>query len=213
MSSAKKEIFMKINEIFEIIRKKTGMPVNQSSLAAALGITRQSVSSRVRNNSELTVSELKKIEQYFDVVVLQACADNNDIVNIDFYPEVFASCGGGTVAFSEEKTMVRLPKTLFFDYSENKKYSMIYARGDSMSPLINSGDKLIIEHWENNQIIDNKVYVFCYKSEFYVKRLSKNVDEIIIKSDNPNYNVRNICGEDMNDLHILGQVVGIVRNI
>lgn len=204
---------MKIDEISEILRKKTGMPVNQSLLAKSLGITRQSISNRVRNNSELTLSELQKIEKYFNVKILQAYGNSDDFISIDFYPEVFASCGGGTVTFSEEKTMVTLPKTLFFDYSDSKKYSMIYARGDSMTPLINSGDRLIIEHWENNQIIDNKVYAFCYKSEFYVKRLSKNVDEIMIKSDNPNYSVRIIKGEDINELHILGQVVGIVRNI
>ncbi len=102
---------------------------------------------------------------------------------------------------------------MLLNYSDSKQYSMIYAKGDSMSPFIDNNDKLIVEHWENNQIIDNKIYVFCYKSEFFVKRLSKNVDEIIIKSDNPNYSIRTVKNEDINDLHIIGQVVGIVRNI
>lgn len=203
---------MKINEIFEILHKKTGNVVTQSILAKSLGVTRQSISNRIKNYSELTVSELEKIEKFFDIKIMQACVDDK-MINVDFYPEVFASCGMGTVTFSEEKFIVQLPKTLFLTYSESKKYSMICAKGDSMSPSIDSGDRLIVQHWDNSQIVDNKVYVFCYKSEFFVKRLSKNVDEIIIKSDNPNYNIRVIKGEDMNDLHIIGQVVGIVRNI
>ena len=82
-----------------------------------------------------------------------------------------------------------------------------------MFPTINDGDKLLIEHWDNNQITDNKVYVFCYKSEIFVKRLSKNLDEIIIKSDNPNYSTRTVKGDDMNDITLIGQIVGIVREL
>lgn len=212
MSMVNGVILMKINEIFEILHKKTGNVVTQSILAKSLGVTRQSISNRIKNYSELTVSELEKIEKFFDIKIMQACVDDK-MINVDFYPEVFASCGMGTVTFSEERFIVQLPKTLFLTYSESKKYSMICAKGDSMSPSIDSGDRLIVQHWDNSQIVDNKVYVFCYKSEFFVKRLSKNVDEIIIKSDNPNYNIRVIKGEDMNDLYIIGQVVGIVRNL
>ncbi|MCD8378590.1 MAG: LexA family transcriptional regulator [Candidatus Gastranaerophilales bacterium] len=204
---------MKIDEITEILRKKTGLPVNQSMLAKCLGVTRQSVSNRVKNNSRLTIIELEKIEKFFNIKIMQKCENLTNMVNVDFYPEVFASCGGGTVMFSDEKNVVELPKTLFSDYSPSKKYSMIYAQGDSMTPFIDNSDKLIVEHRNNEQIIDNKVYVFCYKSEIFVKRLAKNVDEIIIKSDNPNYSMRYIKGEDMNDLQIIGQIVGIVRNI
>ena len=50
-----------------------------------------------------------------------------------------------------------------------------------MVPIIDNGDKLIVEHWNGNQIQDNKIYVFCFNNEFFVKRLCKNLDEIIIK--------------------------------
>jgi phage repressor protein C with HTH and peptisase S24 domain len=84
-----------------------------------------------------------------------------------------------------------------------------------MSPSIIDRDKLIIEHWDNEQIKDDRVYVFCYKDEIFVKRLSKNIDEIIVKSDNPDpmYRPRYIEGEDMNNVIIVGQVVGIVRDL
>ena len=51
-----------------------------------------------------------------------------------------------------------------------------------MSPTIENHDKLIVEHWNGEQIQDNKIYVFCYNNEFFVKRLSKNIDEIIEES-------------------------------
>ena len=206
---------MKIDEILNILRKKIGKHINQSLLAKSLDVTRQSVSNRIKNNSELTISELEKIEKFFKVKIMQTCNDNiYNLVKTDFYPETFVNCKNGNIEFSNEKIIVNLPTTLIFDYSDTKKYSMISAAGDSMSPSINNGDRLIIEHWNNNnRIIDNKVYAFCYKSEFYVKRLAKNVNEIIIKSDNPIYGMHIVKGDDINNLNILGLVIGITRNI
>lgn len=204
---------MKITELLDLITKKVGNPITQSRLAKILGISRQTINNRIRNNSGITLSELEKIETSLEIKLFGACPDTENMINVDYYPEVFASCGGGTVTFSEEKELVPLPKSILFNYSPSKQYSMIHAYGDSMTPFINNGDKLIIEHWESNQIIDNKIYVFCYKSEIFVKRLSKNVDEIVIKSDNPIYDKKIVSNEEMNDLQIIGQVVGIVRSI
>lgn len=204
---------MKIRELLNLISQKTENPVNQSILAKSLGITRQNISNRVRNNSEITLSEIQKIEEFFGIKLFEACPQNIDMIDVDYYPEVFASCGHGTITFSEEKHLISIPKSLLFSYSPTKKYSMIHAYGDSMTPFINNDDKLIIEHLENNQIIDNKIYVFCYKSEIFVKRLSKNLDEIIIKSDNPNYGQKTIQNEEINEINIIGQVIGIMRSL
>ena len=98
-------------------------------------------------------------------------------------------------------------------YSRNKLYSMINASGNSMSPTIDNGDKLIVEHWNGNQIQDNKIYVFCFNNEFFVKRLSKNLDEIIIKSDNPEYRIRTINGKSAAELILIGKIVATVKQL
>ena len=54
---------MRLEELLTIISKKTGEHVNQSMLADALNITRQTVSNRIKNESQVTVSELQKIEE------------------------------------------------------------------------------------------------------------------------------------------------------
>ena len=205
---------MKLKNLTALLTNTLGTPVNQSMLALSLGITRQTISNRIKNDSELTVSELSKIEKYFNVnLTNQAKGLSSDEIVIDYYPDVFASCGNGAIIFSEEKEYVFMPRRFFTTYSRNKSYSMIHARGDSMSPFINNDDKLIIEHSDGEQIIDNKVYVFCYKDEFFVKRLSKNVDEVIVKSDNPIYSSRIIASKDLGELNIIGMVVGMLRTI
>ncbi|MCQ2753887.1 MAG: helix-turn-helix domain-containing protein [bacterium] len=204
---------MKLEELLSIISQKTSNYVNQSMLADALGITRQTVSNRIKNDSQVTVSELQKIEDFFNISLLGNNSTDNDLVYIDYYTDVFASCGNGNIIFSDEKIKLPVSKILINGYSSNKTYSMINASGNSMSPIIDNDDKLIVEHWNGNQIQDNKIYVFCFNNEFFVKRLSKNLDEIIIKSENPEYRVRTISGTTINDLLLVGKIVGVLKSI
>lgn len=202
---------MKLDELLSILSKRVGIAVNQSMLADALGITRQTISNRIKNESEVTVSELKKVEEFFNVNMFGEVPD--DITYIDYYTDVFASCGEGSIVFSSEKTKLPVSTSMISGYSKNKLYSMINATGNSMAPTIDNGDKLIVEHWSGNQIQDNKIYVFCYNGEFFVKRLSKNLDEIIIKSDNPEYRVRTIGGKSVMDLILIGKIVATIKQV
>lgn len=202
---------MKLDELLSILSKRVGMAVNQSMLADALGITRQTISNRIKNESEVTVSELKKVEEFFNISMFGEMPD--DITYIDYYTDVFASCGDGSIVFSSEKTKLPISTSMISGYSKNKLYSMINAAGNSMAPTIDNGDKLIVEHWSGNQIQDNKIYVFCYNGEFFVKRLSKNLDEIIIKSDNPEYRVRTIGGKSVMDLILIGKIVATIKQV
>ena len=201
---------MKIGELITLISKQTGQSVNQSLLAESLGLTRQTISNRIKNESEVTVSELQRVEEFFKINVFNSVSD---VTFIDYYNDVFASCGSGSIVFSTEKTKLPIPVSMINGYSKNKLYSMINASGNSMSPTIDNGDKLIVEHWSGNQIQDNKIYVFCYNSEFFVKRLCKNLDEIIIKSDNPEYRIRTISGKSMSDLILIGKIVATVKQL
>ena len=205
---------MKLEELINLISQKTGNYVNQSMLAESLGITRQTVSNRIKNESQVTVAELKKIEEYFSIEVL---TDNESVfrnlINIDYYQDVFASCGTGSIVFSEDKIKLPISTLLIEGFAKQKTYSMINATGNSMAPTIDNGDKLIVEHWTGAQIQDNKIYVFCFNNEFFVKRLSKNLDEIIIKSDNPEYRTRTINGSTSDELILVGKIVGVIKSL
>ena len=197
---------MKLKNLTSLLTNALGAPVNQSMLAQSLGITRQTISNRVKNDSELTVSELAKIEKYFNVnITNQVKGLSSDDILINYYPDVFASCGNGAVVFSDNKEVVSMPGALLTNYSRNKTYSMIHARGDSMSPFIDDDDKLIVEHSEGEQIIDNKIYVFCYKNEFFVKRLAKNV------VNNVNTTYQTTASEDFS--YYLEKVPGVMMHV
>ena len=202
---------MKLDELIQLISNIAGITVNQSMLADSLGITRQTISNRIKTQSEVTVSEIRRVEEFFKISIFSSVTD--DIAYIDYYTDVFASCGNGSIVFSSEKTKLPIPISMISGYSKNKLYSMINASGNSMSPTIDNGDKLIVEHWNGNQIQDNKIYVFCFNNEFFVKRLSKNLDEIIIKSDNPEYRIRTINGKFAAELILIGKIVATVKQL
>ena len=205
---------MKLEELISIISEKSGTAINQSMLAESLGITRQTVSNRIKNDSEVTVSELRRAEEFFGINLFNdADTDSSQIAYIDYYMDVFASCGSGNIVFSSDKTKLPIAVSMIKGYSKNKLYSMINASGNSMSPTIDNGDKLIVEHWQGEQIQDNKIYVFCYNNEFFVKRLSKNLDEIIIKSDNPEYRIRTISGKAVSDLILIGKIIANIKSL
>ena len=160
----------------------------------------------------MSVSELKKLEKFFNINIFSNI-ENDNIIRIDYYTDVFASCGNGNIIFSDEKVSLGISTQFINGFSNKKNYSIINASGNSMAPTIDSGDKLIVEHWNDGQIQDNKIYVFCFNNEFFVKRLSKNLDEIIIKSDNPEYRVRTINGTTVSELILIGKIVGIIKSV
>ena len=84
---------MKICELISLISERTGTGVNQSQLADALGIKRQTVNTRIKNGSQVTVSELKKAEEFFGINLSCRYENFSDLAELDYYTDVFASCG------------------------------------------------------------------------------------------------------------------------
>lgn len=185
---------------------------SQEQLGAELGVTKQQMGRLERGESQLTEDKLQYLKTKYGSMLQ---SNIEETIPVDYYPEVFGSCGSGKFVMSEQKELIQVPKRLFKHFSSVKKYSVINAIGDSMSPNIHDKDRLIVEHWEGGQIKDNKVYVFCYKDEIFVKRLIKNIDEIIVQSDNPDpiYRPRYIEKEEMNNVLIVGEIVGLMRDL
>ena len=82
-----------------------------------------------------------------------------------------------------------------------------------MMPYIHDKDKLIVEHWSGEQIRDNRVYVFRFGDNIFVKRLVQNINQIVVKSDNTIYDTMKIEAIDAGDLQIIGRIVGLMRDM
>ena len=213
---------MQVNEKISILQNLIKRKITYEEIAKTLGLgSGQALRNRVTRKQPLKDYEEKQIDDYFNIEIKQNktyLTNKNDSITADYYPDIFGSCGGGAFVLSENKVQVQIPKTSFFkNISSIRKYSVINAIGESMLPLIQDKDKLIVEHFESgDQIQDNRIYVFSYLDSIFVKRLVKNINELIIISDNPDKNIyKNIClqKDDMNNIYIIGQIVGLMRDL
>lgn len=222
-----------IQSFLDYSQKVTKRKINMADIAKALNTSRSNITHKAKRETELKLSELKLIVEYLQIDkpaqflngLLEVDGRLNktsigesymtdeaeNTVNMDYYPDVFGSCGAGAFVFSEHKEVLQVPKRCIKSYSGFKKYSVINATGDSMTPYIFDKDKLVLEHWQGEQIRDNRIYLFRYGDNIFIKRLILNVDQIIIKSDNKEYAPRYIDKENMADFQIIGRIVGIWR--
>ena len=197
-----------LDEVIQKIQEITGKPINQAILADDLEVSRQYISALKKE--ALSFNVIKKIEDCYAISLLGKASDN--CIDLDYFSDVWASCGTGAVVFEETSEKLSVPTSLIQNYSKSNKYSVINARGDSMVPFLQDRDKLIVEHWNGGQIIDNCIYVFRYANELFVKRLVKNITQIVIKSDNPLYEPIKITDKDQ-DFEVIGQIVGLMRDL
>lgn len=211
---------MLVEQLINDLQNLTKQRITQKDLGDALGISKQAIGNKKADNYQFEDYEVSKIYDYINnKYKISKCTlidDKTKIIVLDYYPDVFGSCGTGYFVTSEAKEQIQVPvNALFKKLSKGKKYSVINAIGNSMSPYIEPNDKLIIEHLDNQPIIDNHVYVFCYDNDLYIKRLYKNIDEIIAKSDNPDpiFKVKSIPKSEWNNLQIIGEIVGLMRYV
>lgn len=188
---------------------------SQAELCNICRTKQSTMSNRANRDSDIPSDEIVMINDYYGInLYAEEVSSNNNSVTLDYYPDIFGSCGNGVFELSPEKTQIIVPKNAFFEkFYPNKQYSVINAHGNSMQPLIFDKDKLIVEHWNGEQIIDNKPYIFCYKDEIFIKRLAKNVDQLMIISENKDYDTRKLEGEQLKDVNIIGQIVGLMRDL
>jgi phage repressor protein C with HTH and peptisase S24 domain len=202
-------------EFIKTLRDK--LRLSQRRFGKELNVSGAYIAQVEAGQSNLSEKVYNLIQEKYNYLTDDKQADAQPKIKAEYYPDVLGSCGGGAFELSQEHYTVELPVDCFFkEISKNKTYSVINAYGDSMLETIKDGDKLIIEHTESEPIQDNKIYVFCYDNQIYVKRLINNIDELVVVSDNPDktiYKTKYISKADRDNLYLIGQVVGLARNL
>lgn len=88
--------------------------------------------------------------------------------------------------------------------------AVIRVAGDSMEPTLTNADQVLIDRTVKKVGRDG-IYILALDDELLVKRCQVDLQtrEIIVKSDNPNYDTMRVSGK--NKISILGRVVWIGR--
>lgn len=202
---------MNISLQIRSLRKQQGL--TQEEFALKLGVNAKTIGYWESGKNLPNKSNLIQIcdtfnlsSNYFEENV-RNLGLSSDTISIDYYPDVLASCGPGGFEMSQEVIKYDVPATLFQPSKDVKSYSMCHAKGNSMYPRIWDGDFLICEHKDNMKIENGEMYIFCFDDQIYLKRLTKNINQIVVESENPDFPTQYIEKDQMNDVHLIGHVI------
>lgn len=203
---------MRHSVLFSTLQNLIPVPITQTYIRNIIGIEQPAMSLRVKRDSKYSDEEIKKIEAHFGVSLRDTkhITDCN-VIEVDYYPDIYASCGPGCIVFDESKEKLTIAKSTIPYYSPNEKYFVVTCKGSSMSPILEENDKAVIQQWQGEQIIDDRIYLFSYNSELFIKRLVKNLDQIVVISENKTFENRIVTKKD--EFRIIGQIVGMFRDL
>lgn len=185
---------------------KLNITINNRLICSIWGMDEASYSRKKKAGTEIKPKNIAQIEEQFGISFQKEVKRSEDI-ELDYYPDVHASAGFGELILEEHVEKIVVTKDVIKNYSKSNKYSVIDCKGDSMEPRLLDGDKLIVKHNVEN-IVDNNVYVFRYDGDLYVKRLARNLDEIIVMSENKRFSDKVV---KKGTVTLLGEIVGLIR--
>ena len=205
---------MQYSVLLERLQNLINYIPSQAELCKVVGIKQSTMGNRQTRNSQFSDDEIKKINSYYgiDIYTGNTISDTLSVL-LDYFPDFLVSCGNGVFALDETKEKITVPKELIKGYSPSQKYFIVTAFSDSMQPEIKEKDMLIVRMTEMENIMDNHIYMFRHDGRFYCKYLSYNVGQLIIKSANPEYPTRHIEKEDLENFELIGEVVGLMREL
>ena len=202
---------MKYSELFDTLQNLIGYRPNVGDVAKIIGVPVRTLYTRSQRDTNFSIDELIKIERMYGISLRLSVTLNEDCLEVDYYPDIYASCGMGCIVFDESKEKLTIAKSTIPYYSPNEKYFVVTCKGSSMSPVLEDNDKAIIQQWQGEQIIDDRIYLFSYNSELFIKRLVKNLDQVVVISENKAFENRIVTKKD--EFRIIGQIVGMFRDL
>ena len=194
---------LKYKQCLEIIEKKLNFKINHNNISKIINVSANALSNRFSNDGYLKDEEIKKIEDFYKINI----TDMHTSANIDFFSDIFNFKN----QITNEK--IQIPLNFIKNFSNADDYFILETAGDTMSPIIKDKDKLLIKRHKGEQILDNHIYIFEYNNEIFLKRLTKNIDHIVINADNELYPTSILQKNEFKEFSIIGQIIGLIRDI
>lgn len=203
----------------ERLRELASKVGSANALAKAAGISQSGIQ-RYLNGGEPSRKALVAIASAGGVsidwlatgrgAINDAAEDLSGMKDYAFVPLYDAQCSAGDGAWNENSRV--LTHLSFTRYSLRKQgltpehLSAIRVDGDSMEPVLNSGDTVLIDHTRTT-IEGEGIYVLRLDGHLYAKRLQRNFDGVVIISENKHYQPINVPRDRMDELQVIGRAV------
>lgn len=206
---------------------RKALKLSQTEFAQKLGMTMQGIQKWEYGTVEIKLSSLNLISETFNVNpdwLLNGTGEmflnnaNNkqeqsDIISIPYYPEVSAAAGSGALVYDENTVKNIKISSAIINIKTGDNVCFINATGNSMQPVIDDRDLLLVD-LSNKDFIDEGIYVVRLENTLLVKRLQKIPNGIVLISDNPQYAPITLNSDNFNenDAAIIGKVISVIKN-
>ena len=192
----------------------------------AVGVSKSTVKKwedgYISNMKRDKISELAKVLKISPVVLitgeLEENSKNNSAENLTVLPAdkifmrpLYNSVAAGFGAQAEDTIVSYIP-TFISNSLEKDKYIWVNVEGDSMSPLIDDGSKILIrmqDSVDSGQI----AIVLIDGEEAVVKKIEYGKDYIELVSINPYYPPRRFEGADVQRIRVVGMVKEVSKEL
>lgn len=206
-------------DMLRSLRIKAGM--NQEELAKKIGCAKSTISMYENGAREPNFETLEAIADIFNVDMdtlidrKQSQNQNNSITILPsdkiFMRPLYNSVAAGFGAPAENTIISYIP-TFISNSLEKDKYIWVNVEGDSMSPLIDDGSKILIrmqDSVDSGQI----AIVLIDGEEAVVKKIEYGKDYIELVSINPYYPPRRFEGADVQRIRVVGMVKEVSKEL
>ena len=198
---------MTLGERIKFFRERKGL--GQTELASLVNISKQSLY-KYENNiiTNIPSDKIEMIAKKLDTTpaILMGWESNVSPLPSDkiFMRPLYNSVAAGIGAVADNTILTYIP-TFISNSMEKDMYIWVNVQGDSMSPLIDDGSKILIKKQES---VDSGqiAVVLIDGEEAVVKKVEYGNDWIELVSVNPYYPPRRFEGADVQRIRVVGLV-------
>lgn len=176
-----------------------------SSVAQLTGISQASLSRAAARQQDLGLDAISRLVDFFGFTI------NPPEVEPDSYamvPKVTARAGAGSSLITEESVAGFYAFRLAFLQRvgiDGEHSVMLDVLGDSMQPLIQDGDTILVDQ-SDTRLQDGKIFLVGLGEELLVKRLQKTVRGWLLVSQNSEYAPISVENPDVDAFRVYGRV-------
>lgn len=199
---------MNYREIFNTLQNLIGFKPTAKDLADIIGVPVRTLYTRSQRNTKFSLEELQKIESFYAINLIGL--NNSDCIELE-HIHINPSCGKGTIVLDDaEITPIKLGKTIISNIlkvSKPEYLKTFKASGDSMEPIIEDGDILLVDV-NRIDFQNGGIFLLTINNDWFVKRLRKRLSgELDVISDNEKYPIETFKPDTQIDIIIKGRVI------
>ena len=197
---------MRFSKLLNTLQNLIGFTPKQSDIGKILNMGYSTINGRYQRDSDFSDEEIEKIEEHYGISLRGG--DNNS-VEIE-YININPSCGHGTIVLDDADIIpVRIGKELIQDVwkANPKDLKLFKASGDSMQPIIEDGDILLV-NTARTDFQNGGIFLLTIENDWFIKRLRLRVDGILeIISENERYLKEVVPRNATLEIKIYGRVI------